>query len=36
MRDVWCEVRDSVNAILARTTLQTLAERRKSAIHFQI
>lgn len=36
MRPVWCEVRDSVNAILRRTTLQALAERRKSAIHFQI
>src|SRR6266446_1477757 len=28
MRDVWCEVRDSVNAILSRTTLQSLMERR--------
>jgi Rrf2 family transcriptional regulator, cysteine metabolism repressor len=36
MRNVWCEVRDTVNAILRRTTLQALAERRKSAIHFQI
>jgi Rrf2 family protein len=36
MRTVWCEVRDSVNAILRRTTLQMLAERRRSAIHFQI
>jgi Rrf2 family cysteine metabolism transcriptional repressor len=36
MRTVWCEVRDSVNAILQRTTLQMLAERRRSAIHFQI
>jgi len=36
MRNVWCEVRDSVNAILRRTTLQALAQRRKSAIHFQI
>ncbi len=36
MRNVWCEVRDSVNAILRRTTLQALAARRKSAIHFQI
>jgi Rrf2 family protein len=35
MRNVWCEVRDSVNEIL-RTTLQALAQRRKSAIHFQI
>jgi Rrf2 family cysteine metabolism transcriptional repressor len=37
MRDVWCEVRDSVKAILSRTTLQSLAERRRrTAIHFQI
>jgi Rrf2 family cysteine metabolism transcriptional repressor len=36
MRDVWCEVRDSVNAILSRATLQSLAERRRSALHFQI
>jgi Rrf2 family protein len=36
MRSVWCEVRDSVNDILRRTTLQMLAERRKSALHFQI
>jgi Rrf2 family transcriptional regulator, cysteine metabolism repressor len=36
MRDVWNEVRDSVNAILGGVTLQSLAERRKSAIHFQI
>jgi Rrf2 family cysteine metabolism transcriptional repressor len=36
MRTAWCEIRDSVNAILERTTLQSLAERRKSAIHFQI
>ena len=36
MRTAWCEIRDSVNAILNRTTLQSLAERRKSAIHFQI
>jgi Rrf2 family transcriptional regulator, cysteine metabolism repressor len=36
MRDVWREVRDSVHGILSRTTLQALAERRKTAIHFQI
>ena len=36
MRDVWNEVRDSVNAILAGVTLQSLAERRKTALHFQI
>jgi DNA-binding IscR family transcriptional regulator len=36
MRNVWCEVRDSVNAILRRTTLQSLAEHRRTAINFQI
>ena len=36
MREVWREVRDSVTAILRRTTLQSLAERRKTALHFQI
>lgn len=36
MRGVWCEVRDSVTAILQRTTLQALAERRRTALHFQI
>jgi Rrf2 family transcriptional regulator, cysteine metabolism repressor len=36
MRDVWREVRDSVHGILSRTTLQSLVERRKTAIHFQI
>lgn len=36
MRDVWNEVRESVNAILAGVTLQSLAERRKTALHFQI
>jgi DNA-binding IscR family transcriptional regulator len=36
MRDVWCEVRDSVKAILRRTTLQSLTERRRTAINFQI
>jgi Rrf2 family protein len=36
MREVWGEVRDSVTSILARTTLQSLTERRKKAIHFQI
>ncbi len=35
MREVWREVRESVNTILSRTTLQSLAERRKRAIHFQ-
>ncbi|MGH7840198.1 MAG: RrF2 family transcriptional regulator [Candidatus Binataceae bacterium] len=36
MREVWREVRDNVTAILARTTLQTLTERRRKAIDFQI
>jgi Rrf2 family protein len=36
MRDVWREVRDSVVAILRRATLQSLAERRKSAVMYQI
>jgi len=36
MRDVWREVRDSVVGILRRATLQSLAERRKSAVMYQI
>jgi Rrf2 family transcriptional regulator, cysteine metabolism repressor len=36
MRTVWCDIRDGVNAILNRTTLQALSERRKTAMHFQI
>jgi Rrf2 family transcriptional regulator, cysteine metabolism repressor len=36
MRAVWREVHDAVGAILRRTTLQSLAERRKTALHFQI
>ena len=36
MRNIWCEVRDSVNSILRRTTLQSLAEHRRTAINFQI
>lgn len=36
MREVWREVRDSVNGILARSTLQSLADNRKRALHFQI
>lgn len=36
MREVWTEVRDSVNAILNRTTLQALSERRKTALEYQI
>ena len=36
MRDVWREVRDSVVSILRSATLQSLAERRKSAVMYQI
>ena len=36
MRQVWCEVRDAVTTILGRTTLQSLLERRKTAIEYQI
>ena len=36
MRDVWREVRDCVNAILRRTTLQALSEKRRHAINFSI
>jgi Rrf2 family protein len=36
MRAVWRDVRDAVVGILAATTLQALAERRKSVINFQI
>ena len=36
MRDVWREVRDSVVGILRSATLQSLAERRKSAVMYQI
>jgi Rrf2 family protein len=36
MRDVWREVRDSVVGILRSATLQSLTERRKSAVMYQI
>lgn len=36
MRDVWREVRDSVVSILRGATLQSLADRRKSAVMYQI
>ena len=36
MRDVWREVRDSVTSVLARTTLQMLTERRRTALTFSI
>ncbi|MBF6568615.1 MAG: Rrf2 family transcriptional regulator [Candidatus Binataceae bacterium] len=36
IRDMWRDVRDSVVEILSRTTLQSLIERRKGALSFQI
>ncbi len=36
MRDVWRQVRDSTNQILRSATLQSLAEKRKSALSFNI
>jgi Rrf2 family protein len=36
MRDVWREVRDSVVGIFRSATLQSLTERRKSAVMYQI
>jgi len=36
MREVWREVRDSVNGILRGVTLQTLSEKRKHAINYSI
>jgi DNA-binding IscR family transcriptional regulator len=36
MRDIWREVRDSVTSVLARTTLQMLTERRRTALTFSI
>jgi len=36
MRDVWREVRESVNVILGRATLQSLADKRKTAINYSI
>jgi Rrf2 family transcriptional regulator, cysteine metabolism repressor len=36
MRDVWSEVRNSVIGILRNATLQSLADRRKSALMYQI
>ena len=36
MRDVWRDVRDAVVGILRSTTLQSLADRRKSAVMYQI
>jgi Rrf2 family protein len=36
MRDVWREVRESVNAILRRATLQSLCDRRRGALMFSI
>jgi Rrf2 family protein len=36
MREVWREVRDAVVGILSRATLQSLADRRRTALSFQI
>ena len=36
MRDVWREVREAVTAVLRRSTLQSLAERRRTALTFSI
>ena len=36
MRDVWREVRESVTSVLSRTTLQSLADRRKTLATYQI
>jgi Rrf2 family protein len=36
MRDVWRDVRDTVNTILRTATLQSLAEKRKHALTFNI
>jgi len=36
MRDVWREVREAVNSVLRRTTLQMLTERRRTALTFSI
>jgi Rrf2 family protein len=36
MRDVWREVREAVTAVLRRATLQSLAERKRTALTFSI
>jgi Rrf2 family transcriptional regulator, cysteine metabolism repressor len=36
MRGVWCDVRDSVTRILRAATLQSLADKRKTALSFNI
>jgi Rrf2 family cysteine metabolism transcriptional repressor len=36
MRDVWREVREAVTAVLRRSTLQSLAERKRTALTFSI
>ena len=36
MRDVWREVRDSVDGILRGVTLQSLSEKRKHALNYSI
>lgn len=36
MRDVWREVREAVMTVLRRSTLQSLSERRRTALTFSI
>jgi DNA-binding IscR family transcriptional regulator len=36
MREVWREVRDSVNGILRGVTLQSLSEKHNKAINYSI
>ena len=36
MRDIWRDVRDTVNTILRTATLQSLADKRKHALTFNI
>jgi Rrf2 family protein len=36
MRDIWREVREAVNGILRSATLQSLADKRKSALTYSI
>jgi Rrf2 family cysteine metabolism transcriptional repressor len=36
MRDVWREVREAVTVVLRRSTLQSLAERKRTALTFSI
>ncbi|MGD0073401.1 MAG: Rrf2 family transcriptional regulator [Candidatus Binataceae bacterium] len=36
MREVWCEVRDAVLHVLGSATLESLLQRRKATLSFQI